>query len=106
MAYKYIISDRAQNDLDNIVEYLIFELKEINAAKNFINEYNKSIDDLLAFPESGTLAYSDNEYITDLTVRKKLTSNHVIFYKFEDDTIKVIAVLHQKINANNTKFSL
>lgn len=106
MAYRYIISNRAQNDLDNIIEYMAFELQEIKAAKSFIDEYNKAIDDLLAFPESGTLAYSDNEYITDLTVRKKLISKHVIFYKFEDDAIKVIAILHQKANTNNTKFSI
>lgn len=34
MAYRYIISNRAQNDLDNIIEYMAFELQEIKAAKN------------------------------------------------------------------------
>lgn len=86
----YLLTQKANADLDDIVGYIAVELSNPNAASNFVDKLQKMIEEACTFPESGSPVI--NEFVPNTEVRKKLVGNYVMYY-LPDFAEKMIFVL-------------
>ena len=100
MAYdfSYRFTEKAAQDLDEILRYISVDLVNPTAAQNLGRKVFEKIDMVCAFPESGALV--DNEFLADKTVRKLSVDNYVIYYKahYEEKVISIIRIVYGKRN--------
>lgn len=68
--FEYRLTKRAESDLDGIVSYITVDLANPQAASDFVDKLQDTIEEARAFPESGSLV--DNEFLQIENVRKKL----------------------------------
>lgn len=78
--------------MEQIFDYIAFELCNPTAALNLIDEFKKAFDNACAFPDSYPLI--QNEYVKDKTLRKILIKNYIIFYRTTDKDIQIIRVIY------------
>ena len=97
MRYNVQLSDRAENDLDNIIDYITNELCAPTAANNLLLKVKRSLLRLADFPFSGTL-------LTDKALSKPLRwvaiGNYMMFYTTDEPTkrLSVIRILYASSN--------
>lgn len=68
--FRYRLTKKAESDLDEIVAYIAVELANPQAASDFVDNLQDSIEEARVFPESGSLVH--NEFLQVDNVRKKL----------------------------------
>ncbi len=98
MGYKYIFTAKAKDDLEGIFDYIAIELKNISAARNLINEVEKGINDICAFPEMCPVI--SNIYVRNLGLRKKVINNFIMYY-LPDEKIKtniIVRIVYSRRN--------
>ena len=76
--YEYLLTQKAEADLDGIVSYLSLELANAKAASDFVGKLQGVIEETLLFPLSGSLV--NNEFLHDTAVRKKVIGNYLMYY--------------------------
>ncbi len=76
--YTYLLTQKAEADLDGIVSYLSLELANAKAASDFVGNLQDVIEETLLFPLSGSLV--NNEFLPDTAVRKKVIGKYVMYY--------------------------
>ena len=81
--YSFVITDKANTDLDEIVRYISIELANPDAASGFIDHFLEMVDNVCSFPESGSLV--NNVFLPDSSVRHKVIGNYVMYYLPDDD---------------------
>ena len=85
-------SPEAQNDLDEIWEYITFELCNPQAAENTVNKIMDTVDELENFSEIGALLSSVADIESDYLF---LTSgNYMVFYRVNGQDVYVDRVLY------------
>lgn len=96
--YQYRLSQKAEADLDSIVSYIALELLNPQAASNFVDKLEKVIDETCLFPESGSPV--NNEFFSDVGVRKKLIGDYVLYYipVPEEKKIYIARIVYGKRN--------
>ncbi len=85
-----------EDDLNDIVDYITYRLKNPIAAENFVDEVEKAIYDRLPFAEAFEQYYSNRERkhpYYRIPVR-----NYMIFYVVIGDTMEVRRILYSKRN--------
>lgn len=78
MAYRFKLTARAQADLDEILGYLAVQLKNPQAAAHFLSQFQASVREVCAYPESG--APVDNEFLPIRAIRKTTVNQYVAYY--------------------------
>ena len=76
--FGYRLTKRAESDLDGIVSYITVDLANPQAASDFVDKLQDTIEEARAFPESGSLVH--NEFLQIENVRKKLVGNYIMYY--------------------------
>lgn len=94
MVSKYLFTETARNDLNDIIEYISIKLCNTSAAKNLFNHIFKTIDNIVLFPLSYPLV--ENEYISKNYIRKAVIENYNLYYIIENDIIKIIRIIYNK----------
>lgn len=96
--YSYRFTEKAAQDLDQILRYISVDLANPQAAKNLGQLIFEKIDAVRLFPKSG--APVDNEFLIDKAVRKALADNYIIYYKEhpKEKIISVIRIVYSKRN--------
>lgn len=91
---KYIISNEAENDLENIWFYT-FQAWSVNQADEYLNLIVSQIQYIANNPKSG----KDYGKIRKGYFRSKIKS-HYIFYKTDErnKVVKVIRILHERMD--------
>ena len=85
-------SPEAQNDFDEIWEYISFELCNPQAAENTVNKIMDAVDELECFSEIGTLLSSATDVESDYHF---LTSgNYMVFYRVNGQDVYIDRVLY------------
>ena len=85
-------SPEAQNDLDEIWEYISFELCNPQAAENTVNKIMDTVDELECFSEIGALLSSVTDVESDYHF---LTSgNYMVFYRVNKQDVYIDRVLY------------
>lgn len=94
--YKLSILPLFEDDLNDIVDYITYRLKNPIAAENFVDEVEKAIYDRLPFAEAFEQYHSNRDRkhpYYRITVR-----NYTIFYVVIGDTMEVRRILYSKRN--------
>lgn len=86
----YQLTQKADADLDDIVEYIAVELANPKAASDFVDKLQEVIEEARSFPNSGFPVV--NEFVPNTEVRKKLAGNYIMYY-LPDSAEKMIFVL-------------
>ena len=96
--YSYRFTEKAEQDFDEILQYISVDLVNPAAAQNLGRKIFEQIDMVRAFPNSGTLV--DNEFLSDKSVRKLSVDNYIIYYKvhYDEKMISVIRIVYGKRN--------
>ena len=101
--YSYRFTKKAEQDLDEILNYISVDLVNPAAAQNLGRKIFEKIDMIRMFSDSG--APVDNEFLADKTVRKLSVDNYVIYYKtyYEEKVISIIRIVYGKRNLDIRK---
>ncbi len=90
--YRVEITWLAEKDLENIGDYIAYNLKNPTAAQNTIKGIRRQMNLLTEFPEKNQL--DEDEVLAALGVRKDYYKNYKIFYTINADTIYIVRILH------------
>jgi len=85
-------SPEAQNDLDEIWEYIIFELCNPQAAENTVNKIMDTVDELENFSEIDALLSSVTDIESDY--RFVTIGNYMVFYRVNGQDVYIDRVLY------------
>jgi len=85
-----------QQELNAIVEYIIFTLEAPQAALNLLDELEKSINNLKTFPLAHRLYRPVKPIQTEYRVLT--VKNHLVFYVVLDETIEIHRIIYRKRN--------
>jgi addiction module RelE/StbE family toxin len=85
-----------QQELNAIVEYIIFTLEAPQAALNLLDELEKSINNLKAFPLAHRLYHPVKPIKTEYRVLT--VKNYLVFYVVLEETIEIHRIIYRKRN--------
>ncbi len=85
-------SPEAQNDLDEIWEYITFELCNPQAAENTVNKIMDTVDELENFSEIGAPLSSVTDLESDY--RFLTSGNYMVFYRVHGHDVYIDRVLY------------
>ena len=96
--YSYRFTEKAEQDLDEILRYISVDLVNPTAAQNLGRKVFEKIDVVRTFPDSG--APVDNEFLADKAVRKLSVDNYIIYYKahYDEKVISILRIVYAKRN--------
>ena len=98
--YKYCFTKKAEADLDAILSYMVNDLCNAKAAKDFYNKIFGQLNNVCRFPDSGVLV--DSEYLADKSIRRLLVDNYTVYYKCDDEAcvIYIVRLIYSRRNFN------
>jgi len=91
----------AKEDIDYIIYYISYHLKNVSASKGLRDLFMKSLDNISVFP------YGNSVYRTTGTLKYEYRSyrvkNFFMFYTINEDKqlITIVRVLYQKMDISN-----
>ena len=88
------VSPQAVQDLLEIKNYIENELQNPIAAHNTVEKIVETYEDLAIFPEIGIPVERYVSFPTDY--KFVLANNYSIFYRTEDDCVKVIRIMYSR----------
>ena len=96
--YSYRFTEKAVQDLDEILRYISVELANHIAAQKFGRKIFEKIDIIRTFPKLG--APVDNDFLSDKTLRKLPVDNYFIFYKlhYDERIVSIVRIIYGKRN--------
>ena len=94
MDSKFKFTDKAENDLDEILNYISNKLCNFQAANDLFNIIFKTIDNIIASPLSYPLL--ENEYVRNRNTRKAIIDNYNLYYVIESNIIVVLRIIYNK----------
>ena len=94
MDYRVMITDDAFDDLDNILYHLLFELKNEQAARNVLEDFDATKDRLSQI--AGSIRLCENPLLRERGYRRLEFQKHSYFmmYRLEGSTAVVDAIFH------------
>lgn len=96
--YSYQFTEHAEQDLDETLQYMMYEVGNPKAAADIVNELTEKIEEVRLFPASGTFVH--NAYLPDIGIRQKLIGNYIMYYlpAEEDKQILIIRIVYHGRN--------
>ncbi len=88
MKYKIIRTDKADEQLREVIFYIAEDSGSIDIALNYLNKIEKAINSLAGFPMSGSIPrYS---ILKKQGFRVLIVERHLVFYKINEDKKEVV----------------
>ena len=98
MAYNLSITEYSDEQLDNILYYLIYQFKNEQAAKHLLDEIERIYDRLeenpLQFPLSRDVYLAGRGYHEAVMERM----NYIIVFSVKEDVVNIVGIFHQLEN--------
>ncbi len=98
MAYNLVITDKAEELLDNLFFYLVKCLKSEQAGRHLLAMIEKVYDQL----EDNPFVYRscEDSYLKSLGYREAIVPemNYIIIFEVENDEVVVLGIFHQLEN--------
>lgn len=100
--YKILFLPIAKKDINDILFYMSFVLKNKKASQDFMDELIKKANSLLIFPYGIPIYNCDNQL--QFNYRCIRVKNYLLFYMIDENikTIVISRVLYKKSNINNS----
>ena len=98
MVNRYLLSNSAKEDLDNIFSYISKELINVESALNLINRFEEKFVSIISFPYSYPVIHDTNLERDDL--RKCFIDNYLIIYlvNIKLERIEIVRVVYQRVD--------
>jgi plasmid stabilization system protein ParE len=98
--YRYKLTERAVNDLDDVIYYISSELSNPSAAANFMETLQNTIENICNFPESGSRVI--NEFIPNENIRRVLLNNYIMYYMpdIDSEMIYILRIVYAHRDMN------
>ena len=95
MAYKIVLMQNAENDLNSFISYLLSEKKSEQAAGNLLNDFEATKVSLSNV--AGSLKFCDNPKLRELGYRRInfLSHRYFMLYRIKNDTVYVDNIFHE-----------
>lgn len=95
MGYKVVLMEQAEEDIERIITYLLFEKNSEQAAKNLLNDLEATKISLSNV--AGSLKLCDNARLKALGYRRInfLSHRYFMLYRIEQDIVFVDAIFHE-----------
>ena len=95
MAYKVVITFDAEQDLEEIIRYLLIEKKSAEAAANVLNDFETTKQNLSKV--AGSLKYCDNPKLKDQGYKRInfLSHRYFMMYRIQGDKVIVDNIFHE-----------
>lgn len=90
MEYKVVITKPAEQDLDDIVSYMVHDLAAPKAASDFLDAVADCYTNLAQMP--GMYALCSNPSLNARHYRKVVIKNYILIYRF-DESEKTVFIL-------------
>ncbi len=98
MAYKLVVTEHADELLDRILRYLMYQLKNEQAAVHLLDEMKDIYDRMekkpLQFPVSRDTYLADKGYHEAVIGQM----NYIIVFSIEAETVNIVGIFHQLEN--------
>lgn len=98
MGYKLVVSEYADELLDNLVRYLLYRLKSEQAAKHLLD----GIDDIYDRLESNPFQFarSRDAYLAHKGYHEAVVPqmDYVVIFDVKEDIVNVVGIFHQLEN--------
>lgn len=95
MAYKLIITERADELLDNLVFHLLHSLKSEQATIHLLNSISKIYDRIQDNPYQFPICRDDNLKSKEYREAIVAGMNYIIIYRVEDMTVYIVGIFHE-----------
>lgn len=104
MDYKVVITIDAENDLDQFINYLIYEKKSLQSANNLLDDFDSIIESLTHI--AGSLKICDNPRLRKLGYRRInfLKHRYFMLYRIVDNLVIVDNIFHELQDYENRIF--
>ena len=101
MDYKVVITPDAEADLEHFIRYLLFDIKNEQAAVSVLNDFEKTIKVLST--AAGTLRLCENSKLKALGYRRMnfLSHKYFLLYRIEKDNAIVDNIFHASQDYEN-----
>ena len=95
MEYKVVITSDAEEDLDDILRYLLLEKKSNQAASNVLNDFEAT--KIILSRVAGSLKLCDNPRLRELGYRRMnfLSHKYFMLFRLEGATAVVDNIFHE-----------
>jgi toxin ParE1/3/4 len=94
--YKIRYLPIAQEDLQDIVLYFLYNLKSPQAAINFIEAFNKSVSRLKKYPYAYKLYQP--QYPIESEYRFLTVKNYLVFYIVTENIVEIHRIIYAKMD--------
>ncbi len=96
MVNKYIVYQDAVEDFDQIIQYVIYNLKNPEGAMKLIQLFDSKIHNIMSFPNSYPIINDSKLELNDL--RKCRMDNYLIIYILNQDIaqIEIVRIIYQR----------
>ena len=104
MDYIVVITIDAENDLDQFINYLIYEKKSLQSANNLLDDFDSIIESLTHI--AGSLKLCDNPRLRKLGYRRInfLKHRYFMLYRIVDNLVIVDNIFHELQDYENRIF--
>ena len=98
MAYNLIVTEHADELLDNILHYLVYQLRNEQAARHLLDEVNKIYDRLEENPLQFSL--SKDPYLSNKGYHEAVVGqmNYIVVFSITANVVNITGVFHQMEN--------
>lgn len=95
MDYKLVISEHADELLDNLVYYLLYRLKSEQAARHLLDGIDGIYDRLKTNPFQ--FPFSRDNYLANMGYHEAVVPqmDYIVIFVVREDTVNVVGVFHQ-----------
>ena len=102
--YRYVLTENANADVEEILEYMTTELANPDAAAAFVDAMDEKLEEVCRAPKIGRLV--ENPYFKRTDVRKILVKDYIVYYLIDEDKnqIVVLRTIFEKRDQNRIKF--
>ena len=90
MKYEVQISEKAEDDLDSIIDYMISKLKAPKAAGNFLSLLEQKIESIKVSPKAYKII--DDEKLSVDEIRVVQVNTYLVFFMI-DEKKKVVSII-------------
>lgn len=88
MAYSYVYTEKAEHDLNRILDYIANHLFNEIAAKSFFHELDEKLDLLCDFPELAPVI--KNRFIDFFEIRRLVVKRYFLYYYVDKERQQIV----------------
>lgn len=95
MDYKINLTQSAEEDLNHFVAYLLFEKENVQAAKNLLDDFERTKESLSH--AAGSLRFCENPRLKELGYRRInfLSHKYFMLYRVEGNLVFIDSIFHE-----------